>query len=292
MCKILRDIGGIEKKDRNQLQNFNFRGIDAVYNELHPHLARNNVFCLPKVLEEKTEERQTKKGANLIYRILKIEFTFCAEDGSSVSATVIGEAMDSGDKAANKAMAIAHKYALLQIFCIPTEEQKDPDYDSWQVEAKKRNHPVYTLLKGLGVEESIFLAYIQAQMPESKFKAITDISTSPKWLEACERLAKKILSKQDDSEPAKFIKPEPEAPGKMPESDIDRLVQEWHTLQDIDPDLIERVAKEMAISSNPADRKQKRALILAVCQNMVAVEHLRAETAQGILDYHQDNEPF
>ena len=35
--------------------------------------------------------------------------------------------MDSGDKATNKAMAIAFKYACFQVFCIPTEEMKDPD---------------------------------------------------------------------------------------------------------------------------------------------------------------------
>ena len=38
--------------------------------------------------------------------------------------------MDSGDKATNKAMAIAMKYALFQVFCIPTEEMKDPDAET------------------------------------------------------------------------------------------------------------------------------------------------------------------
>ncbi|MFS0844210.1 MAG: ERF family protein [Roseburia hominis] len=30
--------------------------------------------------------------------------------------------MDSGDKATNKAMSVAFKYACFQVFCIPTEE--------------------------------------------------------------------------------------------------------------------------------------------------------------------------
>ena len=38
--------------------------------------------------------------------------------------------MDSGDKATNKAMSIAFKYACFQVFCIPTEEMKDPDSDT------------------------------------------------------------------------------------------------------------------------------------------------------------------
>jgi hypothetical protein len=38
--------------------------------------------------------------------------------------------MDSGDKAASKALAIGHKYALLQALCIPTEDMADPDSES------------------------------------------------------------------------------------------------------------------------------------------------------------------
>lgn len=37
--------------------------------------------------------------------------------------------MDSGDKATNKAMASAFKYACFQVFCIPTEEMKEQDPD-------------------------------------------------------------------------------------------------------------------------------------------------------------------
>ena len=44
--------------------------------------------------------------------------------------------MDSGDKATNKAMAIAFKYACFQVFCIPTEEMIDPDAESPEVKGK------------------------------------------------------------------------------------------------------------------------------------------------------------
>jgi hypothetical protein len=48
-------------------------------------------------------------------------------DGSSVTTVITGEAMDSGDKATNKAMSVALKYALLQMFLIPTDDMRDPD---------------------------------------------------------------------------------------------------------------------------------------------------------------------
>ena len=59
--------------------------------------------------------------------ICKIKFTFYAEDGSHIESIIIGEGLDTGDKATNKAMAIAYKYACFQVFCIPTEEMVDPD---------------------------------------------------------------------------------------------------------------------------------------------------------------------
>ncbi len=41
-----------------------------------------------------------------------------------------GEALDYSDKAINKALAFAHKYAIIQMFHIPTEENVDGDETS------------------------------------------------------------------------------------------------------------------------------------------------------------------
>lgn len=133
---IMGEIDAVGKNKQNKQQGFMYRGIDDVMNAINPALVKHKVFIVPEVLEQNREERQTNKGSNLIYSICKMKFKFCAEDGSSVEAITIGEGMDSGDKATNKAMAIAFKYACFQIFCIPTEEMKDPDSDSHQIEPK------------------------------------------------------------------------------------------------------------------------------------------------------------
>jgi len=127
ITKILEEVPAIGKNKKNTTQNFMFRGIDDVMNTFQPLLAKHKVFIVPQVLEQTREERVTSKGGILIYSICKIKYIFYAEDGSSIEAIVVGEGMDSGDKATNKAMAIAMKYAMFQVFCIPTEEMKDPD---------------------------------------------------------------------------------------------------------------------------------------------------------------------
>ena len=127
---VMAEIGAVGKDSRNEQQRFMYRGIDAVMNAINPALIKHKLFVVPEIIEQKREERHTAKGGNLIYSICTVKYTFYAEDGSSVSATVIGEGMDSGDKATNKAMSIAFKYACFQVFCIPTEEMKDPDAET------------------------------------------------------------------------------------------------------------------------------------------------------------------
>lgn len=127
MAGIMARIGYIGKDKENKQQGFRFRGIDDVYNALHDIMAEFGVFTTSEVLSLDRADRPTAKGGILTFVIAKIRYTFWAEDGSSVTSEVIGEGMDSGDKASNKAMAIAHKYALLQAFMVPTEDMTDPD---------------------------------------------------------------------------------------------------------------------------------------------------------------------
>lgn len=133
---IMADITAIGKDKRNAQQGFNFRGIDDVMNVMKPILSRHQVFTVPEVLEQVREVKASAKGGELRYSLLRVRFRFYAPDGSHVDAVTQGEGMDSGDKASNKAMAIAYKYALFQVFCIPTEEMIDPDAESHETLAK------------------------------------------------------------------------------------------------------------------------------------------------------------
>ena len=127
--KAIGMIGAIGKDKRNQQQGFNYRGIDQVYNALNPVLAELGIFFVPEVLDMRRDERVNKNGTVLTYTILKMKYTAYAPDGSHVEMTVMGEGMDTGDKGCNKAMSVAMKYAMFELFCIPTEEMKDPDAD-------------------------------------------------------------------------------------------------------------------------------------------------------------------
>ena len=143
--KAMQMVGAIGKDSVNKTQGFKYRGIDAVYNALNPVMSELGLFIVPEILDHRREERETESTYNgqvkksiLKYSILTIKYTMYAPDGSSVSCTVVGEGMDSGDKASNKAMSVGLKYACFQLFMIPTEEMVDPDQESHEVTSGAR----------------------------------------------------------------------------------------------------------------------------------------------------------
>lgn len=131
-----------ERKQGSQV-NYAFRGIDDIYNALAPELVKHKLLILPRYTERSSVERTSKNGGALFYITVRGDFDFVStEDGSIHTVTTYGEAMDSGDKATNKAMSIAYKYAAFQAFCIPTEETAaDPDAEVHHVAPQQKAKP-------------------------------------------------------------------------------------------------------------------------------------------------------
>lgn len=130
-------VAGISKDRKNVQQGYSFRGIDDVYNALAPLLASNGLCILPRCTERVCVERTNAKGTALFYVTVRADFDFVSsEDGSKHTITTYGEAMDSGDKATNKAMSAAYKYAAMQAFAIPTEGDNDADATTHEVASR------------------------------------------------------------------------------------------------------------------------------------------------------------
>ena len=144
IAAVMDDLArkGISKDQTNTFDKYKFRGIDDVYNALAPLLSKHGLVILPRALERQSEERASKDGKAMFYVTCKVEFDFvAAEDGSKHVVCAYGEAMDRGDKATNKAMTAAYKYAMFEAFCIPTEGADDADRESHTVQAKDSGQP-------------------------------------------------------------------------------------------------------------------------------------------------------
>lgn len=142
MSDVMRDVGSVGKDSTNSSQGYKFRGIDALLNAVHPALVKHGVIIVPSVIDSKVEMREVtrsngKTGLDKHVQ-LRVLFSFFAEDGSNITACTEGEGLDSGDKATNKAMSGALKYALIQTLSIPTEDMEDSDRTTPEFEPKAK----------------------------------------------------------------------------------------------------------------------------------------------------------
>ena len=123
---------GIAKNQKNSHQNYKFRGIDDVLNTLAPIIAEHGVLIIPNVLSKDIKTTATKNGGVASYVILEVGFVLYDSEGDSICHTAYGEALDTSDKAVNKAMTAAYKYFLFQAFCIPIDGVEDADSEQIQ----------------------------------------------------------------------------------------------------------------------------------------------------------------
>lgn len=126
LSRAMREVRGVDKGQRNQQQNFCFRGIDDVLNALGPALRNHGIVPAPQILHSDVQVDQNPNGKRQRWAVLTVQYTFHGPAGDSLATVVLGEAMDYGDKVVSKAMSVAYRTALIQTFALPTEEA-DPD---------------------------------------------------------------------------------------------------------------------------------------------------------------------
>jgi len=160
MVSIMAAVDPIAKSKTNQGQGYKFRGIDDVYQALQTVMSNHGVFTVSEVkgTPDYTEFPLGKNGTLSFRTRAVFRFTFWHTTGTSVSTEVIGEGMDSGDKASNKSMSVAHKYALLQAFLIPTDDPKDPENDDHEIQKA----PVKPTMKSPETKRDKVLAYLSS----------------------------------------------------------------------------------------------------------------------------------
>lgn len=130
LVAVKREVGAVAKGDRNSAQNFNFRGIDAVLNAVAGPLMKHGVVVYPTVRNIERGTASTSGGKTMNTYLVTVDYTFTDGDASLIT-TVVGEAFDSGDKGATKAMSVAYRTALIQALSLPTDEP-DPDSESYE----------------------------------------------------------------------------------------------------------------------------------------------------------------
>lgn len=132
IARTLQKVKSVGKDSRNQQQGFNYRGIDAVMNAVHPVLAEVGGFIVGEVLEQEADSFTSAKGAAGTWVRLRVKYSWHGTDGGEpISGVVSSEANDFADKATAKAWSVALRTFLLQTLLLPTD---DPDPDQSYIE--------------------------------------------------------------------------------------------------------------------------------------------------------------
>jgi hypothetical protein len=187
MVEVMREIGVVGKNQKNTAQGFRFRGIDDMINALHPALTKYGVFMAPRCVAEQHELKEVTRGSGKQgvdkHVTIMMEYDFFAEDGSKVTVGPIpAEGLDSGDKATNKALSAALKYALIQTFSVPTEDMAEADLESPVIgkEVDKKSSPEQAprevksaapVKKGFGVVKP---KELEAALPDTQGSSAND----------------------------------------------------------------------------------------------------------------------
>ncbi|KIF04161.1 hypothetical protein PL81_20340 [Streptomyces sp. RSD-27] len=109
---VMREIGPVGKNGKNKDQGYQFRAQEDIVTAARKPMARYGLRMLPRVI---SHEHFTRGKVNVA--IIEVEFTFRGPTGDIMPPIlVIGEGADVSDKASNKAMTAAKKYAFIQAF--------------------------------------------------------------------------------------------------------------------------------------------------------------------------------
>jgi hypothetical protein len=123
LSAVSADVGAIAKGDTNREQGYGYRSLDAVLVAVAPALRRHGVVVAPVV--ESAEYVPVEVGRNSVKMTscrLRVAYRFVGPAGDDLTATVVAEGMDTGDKATGKALSSAYKAALLQVLSLPVQD--------------------------------------------------------------------------------------------------------------------------------------------------------------------------
>lgn len=139
MAAVMNEVGYVKKRGHNQAQNYDYVMAADIANEVGKLLADKGLAFAPVDQSMEWETRESNRGSALFVCRLSVMYSlFDIDTGQSIQIPSFGEGMDTGDKAAYKAMTGALKYALIQTFLIAAgddpEEEKDDGLG--RVEAK------------------------------------------------------------------------------------------------------------------------------------------------------------
>lgn len=131
LAAAAREVGPIEKGERNTQQGFDFRSIEQITGRARTVFARYGLALVPtRVVSVSSAPVESSRGAAGWRTTVTMEYSLGANVGDrteSLTLQMAGEAVDYGDKSTSKAVQMAFKYALTEALLIGAEADADAE---------------------------------------------------------------------------------------------------------------------------------------------------------------------
>lgn len=141
MCRVMEQVSYLQKdKEMRGGGSYKYISVEAVISALRPEMVKQGIVLVPADMQLVVAEVINGKMNRVM---LRVTFTLKhAATGEEMPVCTVGEAMDIGDKASNKAMTAARKAALIIAFNIETGNDPDdvPSYEQQRV-SQPRQQP-------------------------------------------------------------------------------------------------------------------------------------------------------
>lgn len=135
LTEVMAAVDWQPKTEKNASQGYAFVSVERIKDAVRTELAKRQVMVYTSIKALDRSEFTTSRGSTMLHVTVQGEVTFAdGESGEMFTVEAAGEAMDTGDKALNKAQTALVKYALINTFLIPTGD--DPDHESPEVAAR------------------------------------------------------------------------------------------------------------------------------------------------------------
>ena len=107
---------------------------DSVLDALNKEIDKQKLLLLPKIIDSQVKV-ETKGTTNILITLLKIEFTWLNVEDTEETVTIpwVGEGIDPTERGLGKALSYAEKYFLIRFFRLQSEENNQPQSQSYQV---------------------------------------------------------------------------------------------------------------------------------------------------------------
>ncbi len=179
---VMGEVGYVQKEKKGGLP-YSFAGEAALIKALRPAMQKHGIVCyVSDIVEIRQESFETKKGTVMNHVTAHGIVTFMhPESATFIDVHAMGEGMDAGDKAGNKAATGLLKYALRQTFLIETGDDPDATSSNGQ---ERETEPAWppafiTELKAQGIVKQ--KNHAESLMELSPFEKDADLQDVMRW---------------------------------------------------------------------------------------------------------------